>query len=251
MTISNCTWHEAPTHPVLSSSEVHVWCASLEQPVTMFDGSLSIDERARAQRFRFEKDRDRFIVGRGLLRYILGLYLDYPPEAIQFMYGLHGKPGLINELNPKKLCFNLAHSGDLILFGVTQDRAIGIDVERIQSISNVQELVGQYFSPMEIDEYTALSSESKLDAFYSGWTRKEAYVKARGEGLSIPLDQFSVSMIPGKSDIMMKFVNQQGVVLPDWSVLSIDPDPAPGYVGALVVHGDDWKLVKWRMPNIY
>jgi 4'-phosphopantetheinyl transferase len=217
----------------------------------MFDGLLSIDESARAQRFRFEKDRDRFIVGRGLLRNILGLYLDSRPESIQFMYGLHGKPGLVKEINPKKLCFNLAHSGDLILIGVTQDRMIGIDIERIQAILNVQQLVGQYFSPMEIAEYTTLSSERKLDAFYSCWTRKEAYVKARGEGLSIPLDQFSVSMIPGKSEIRMKFIDQEGKALPDWSVLSIDPDPAPGYVAALVASGDDWKVSLWRLQNIY
>ena len=249
MTLLNCPWPEAPAHPVLSPTEVHVWCASLDQPDQMFDGLLSFDEKARAKRFRFEKDRSRFIVGRGLLRNILGSYLDYPPEIIQFIYGPHGKPGLVNEINPKKLCFNLAHSGEYILIAVTQDRLIGIDIERIQPIPNAEQLVGHYFSLIEIDEYTALSSDRKLDAFFSGWTRKEAYLKARGEGLSFPLDKFSVSMIPSKSETQMKFIDQWKLDISDWSVLSFDPAPAPGYIGALVVNGDGWKLEKWRIQN--
>lgn len=246
MVLLTCPWPAAPASPVLTRDEVHVWCAALDQSETNYFPLLSPDERARARRFRFERDRQRFVVGRGSLRVILGDYLNSPPEKLQFEYGEHGKPALAAESPSQTLCFNLAHSGDLALYAVTQGRKIGIDLELIHPVPDAQQLAEQFFSLLERAELDALPLDRQLEAFFSGWTRKEAYLKARGDGLAYPLDQFSVSMSPENPARLLK--GKDGPQeLSRWSLQSLTPAPAPGYVAALAVEGHTWRLAKWQL----
>ena len=230
MTLPNSTWSTPSAHPVLSDDEVHVWRASLDQPTADYAVLLSADEQAKAQRFRFEQDRRRFIVGRGTLRIILGRYVNSPPEKLQFEYRAHGKPVLTAE----SLCFNLSHSEELALYAVTHNREVGIDLEHIRPIPDVGKLAEQFFSPAERAELDALPLSKKLDSFFSGWTRKEAYLKARGDGMTYPLDQFSVSMDCEQPAKLLE-VKDDPQELSRWSLHTLTP--APGYIGALAVEG--------------
>ena len=194
MRLPDTSWTHPPVHPSLSGDEVHVWRASLDRPAADYAILLSKDERVRADRFRFDRDRRRFIVGRGTLRIILGRYLNLSPEEVEFEYRPNGKPVLSSGLLHTAPCFNLSHSGEMLLLAVTHDRGVGVDVETIHSDLDVETLAEQFFSPAERAELQALPADRKLDSFFNGWTCKEAYLKARGEGLTYPLDQFSVSM---------------------------------------------------------
>lgn len=230
MILPNNTWTTPSAHPVLSGNEVHVWRASLDQPTTDYAALLSADEQAKAQRFRFEQEQRRFIVGRGTLRIILGRYLNLLPEKLQFKYRAHGKPVLTAE----SLCFNLSHSEDLALYAVTHNREVGIDLEHIRPIPDVGKLAEQFFSTAERAELDALPLSKKLASFFSGWTRKEAYLKARGDGMTYPLDQFSVSMDCEQPARLLEVKDDPGE-LSRWSLHTLTP--APGYVGSLAVEG--------------
>jgi 4'-phosphopantetheinyl transferase len=243
MTLLNCPWPAAPVSPVLAGDEVQVWCASLAYPEAEYFSLLSPDERGRARRFRFERDRRRFVVGRGLLRTILGRYLNLPPETFQFTYEASGKPALADETS---LCFNLAHSADLALYAFTRERDLGIDLEEIHAVTDVQQLADQFFSPRERAELAALPAERKLEVFFSGWTRKEAYLKARGEGLGYPLDLFSVSMAPELPAQLLES-SDGSAELARWSLQALTPPPAPGFLAALAVAGAGWRLEQWQI----
>ena len=246
MTLLNCPWPLAPEYPQLSREQVHAWCASLNQPVESYLDLLSEDEKIRAKRFLFHQDQRRFIVARGLLRTILGLYLEIAPGAIQFSYTKSGKPVLVEKTGGPNLCFNLSHSGDLVLIAFSHDRQIGIDLEKIRPVPDVMQLVSQFFSTEENAEFTTMPHDQKLIAFFSGWTRKEAYLKARGDGLFFPLSQFSVSLATEKNTCLLESHDEPGE-LSRWSLVSLTPVPVPGYIGALAVEGYDWKLVQWQM----
>jgi 4'-phosphopantetheinyl transferase len=243
MILPNTQWTHSPVHPALSADEVHVWRASLDRPAVDFAILLSTDERVRADRFRFEQERRRFIVGRGTLRIILGCYLNSPPEKIKFAYHAHGKPSLSNGLLPPELRFNLSHSGDMALLAVTQNREVGIDLETLRPYVDVVDLTNQFFSPSERAELEALPSDKKLDSFFSGWTRKEAYLKARGEGMTYPLDQFSVSMDCDQPAKLLD-VKDDPRELSRWFFHMLAP--APGYIGTLVVEGHTWHVAQWQ-----
>ena len=155
---------------------------------------LSPDETERAARFRFDRDRNRYIVGRGLLRILLASALETSPESLQFTYSPYGKPRLIQPDNLPRLDFNLAHSEDCILFAFAWNRTLGVDIEAIKPDTPCDELAHNYFSEAERAAYFALPEpEERRTAFFRLWTRKEAYIKARGEGLALPLHQFDVS----------------------------------------------------------
>jgi 4'-phosphopantetheinyl transferase len=244
MTHPDTSWTHAPAHPSLSGDEVHVWRASLDRPAMDYAILLSEDERVRAERFRFDQERRRFIVGRGTLRIILGRYLNLSPEEVEFEYRPNGKPVLSSGLLHTALSFNLSHSGEMLLLAVTYYRAVGIDLETIHSDLDVETLVEHFFSPTERAELEALPSDKKLASFFSGWTRKEAYLKARGEGLTYPLDQFSVSMDCDKPARLLD-VKDDPQELSRWSIHTLAP--APGYIGALVVEGHHWHLAQWQL----
>jgi 4'-phosphopantetheinyl transferase len=244
MTLPETSWTHSPVHPSLSGDEVHVWRASLDRPAAEYARLLSNDEQARADRLRFEQQRRRFIVGRGTLRIILGRYLNLSPEEIKFEYHANGKPILRDGLLQSEIRFNLSHSEELALLAVTQQREVGIDLETLRPNLDVGRLAEQFFSPEEKAELKALPPDRKLASFFSGWTRKEAYLKARGEGLTYPLDQFSVSMDCDKPAKLLD-VKDDPRELSRWSFHTLAP--APGYIGALAVEGHHWHLAQWQL----
>jgi 4'-phosphopantetheinyl transferase len=244
----DCLWQPAPTDLVLSSRDVHVWRASLEQPEALIQQlaqTLSEDERTRASRFYFERDRKHFIVGRGLLRTILGCYLSLEPTQLQFCYGSRGKPALANMGDSDTLQFNLSHSHGLVLYAVTRDRKIGIDLEQIRPTSDVEKLAERFFSPREHAAIRSLPSSQKQEAFFHAWTCKEAYLKAIGEGLA-GLEQVEVSLVPGEP-VRLLSTGEDSPASSRWSVQVLTP--APDYIAALAVEGQGWTLACWEIMN--
>lgn len=235
-------WSPAPANLVLSSDEVHVWCASLDQSasqVQQLATTLSADEQLRADRFRFEQHRQHFIIGRGVLRAILGRYMDIEPSQVQFCYGPHGKPALATASTAGMLHFNLSHSGGVALYAVARERQIGIDIEHLRSLSEVEPIAKRFFSTREYEELRALPPSQQHDAFFRYWTLKEAYIKATGLGLSLPLNQFEVSLAPGESAVLFSNpVDSQEAS--HWSLKELSP--GHGYVAAIAVKGDSWQL---------
>lgn len=245
----DCLWKPAPTDLVLSNSEVHVWRASLEQPealIQQLTQTLSEDERTRASRFYFERDRKYFIVGRGLLRTILGRYLNAEPTQLQFCYTSRGKPALADVgASSTTLQFNLSHSHGLVLYAVTRDRKIGIDLEQLRQTSDVEKLAERFFSPRESATIRSLPPSQKQEVFFHAWTCKEAYLKASGEGLS-RLEQVEVSLVPDEP-VRLLSTGEDSSASSRWSVQVLTP--APSYIAALAVEGQDWTLACWEMMN--
>ncbi len=242
-------WRPPPDDLVLNSDEVHVWQASLDQApfqVRLLQDTLSTDERARAERFYFEKDRQRFIVARGVLRAILGRYLNRAPEALGFLYNAYGKPALAGEPDGTPIHFNLSHSHDIALYAVTRHREVGIDLERIRLDLAFEDIAERFFSPAEAETLRTLPTEIQRQTFFRFWTRKEAYAKARGEGLSLPLDQLDVLLTPGPSEVASGDPAGSPKAA-GWSFQ--EPTPAPGYAAALAMQGHGLRLACWRWPG--
>jgi 4'-phosphopantetheinyl transferase len=242
-------WRSPPATMVLSRDDVHVWRATLDQPLSEilnFRRSLAADEQTRAARFYFERDRKHFIIARGVLRAILGFYLNRAPECLSFCYNSYGKPALAEEPNLDAIRFNVSHSHGEALYAVTRGRAVGIDVERIRPDLPVAQIAGRFFSQREIMMLRALPGEMQRQAFFRYWTHKEAYIKARGEGLSLPLDQFDVSLDPGEPGIVVG-TSQDPSEGSRWSLKEITS--CPDYAAAVAVEGHDWRLTCWQWPD--
>ena len=234
-------WRPAPETLILSNDEVHVWRAPLDVPelhVRSLWYLLTGDECQRAERYVFEKDQRHFVVARGLLRVLLGRYLGQDPQHLRFTYGPHGKPALATDMGGDTLRFNVSHSYGLALYAMTRGREIGVDVERIRPEVAQETIAEHFFSPREVTILRALPMLLQAPAFFACWTRKEAYIKARGKGLSVPLNSFSVSLIPGKPAELLD-VQSDPEESSRWSFLELVPDSH--YVGALAVEGRDWR----------
>ncbi len=235
-----------PSKPLIfDSDQVHVWRATLDLSPSQIDSfwhTLSSDEKARAERFYFHRDRDRFVAARGVLRAILGLYLEKAPEGLSFCYGSHGKPALVQE-SDNAIRFYISHSDGVALYAVTRGREVGIDLELIRRGLEIEEIAERFFSPLEIAALRALPTPLRTDAFFLCWTRKEAYIKARGEGLSLPLDQFDVSLIPGESATLMSTRPDSDEAF-RWSLQDLTMDP--GYAAALAVEGHGQSYAYWQ-----
>ena len=221
---------------------VHVWFVDLsdELAVNQCVNLLSEDEKERAAKFRFEKDRLYFIIARGVLRQILGLYLSEKPDTIQFEYGEYGKPFL-----PKNtLQFNLSHVGEIALIALTKKDIIGIDVEVINRKIEIENIAKHFFAKGEIDCLMSLPKAQRHEAFFNCWTRKEAFIKATGDGLSFPLDQFEVSLKPNeKAELLATYFNEKEHE--KWSLF--DLKMKEGYKAALAVKGkvEEIKCFEW------
>ena len=229
----------------LSGDEVHVWRASLGRPtlrVQQLLRTLSDDERRRAERFQLEHDREHFVVARGTLRSILGRYLGAEPSRVQFEYGPHGKPRLAEPFVSQAVRFNLAHSHNWALYAFAHQRDVGIDLERVCPLPDAEEIATRFFSAHESAAWGALSRNRKQEAFYLCWTRKEAYIKAIGDGLARPLDQFDVSLVPAEPARLLH-VEGDPKEARRWSLQTLKP--VPGYVAALAAEGHGWRLVCW------
>jgi 4'-phosphopantetheinyl transferase len=212
---------------VLESSvvkDVEVYCRGLEVDLSRLDQlqqHLSEAERQRAARFHFERHRSAFIAARGILREILGETLGVDPAAIRFQYNTYGKPSV----DGPAVHFNVSHSGELALYAISKTREVGVDIERVNPAFAHDRIPERFFSPCEVAALRALPEGDQIDAFFRCWTRKEAYVKARGAGLSLDLKSFAVTVARGAPARFLRGVE-------GWSIESIDP--APGYVAALV-----------------
>ena len=239
-------WSVPPETIRLSDHEVHIWRAHLDRPkatVEQLLGSLSTDERSRAERFYFQKDQGHFIVARGLLRAILSRYLSIDPKQLCFAYNEYGKPALSQDFGRYCLHFNLSHADGLALFAITKEREIGIDLERLRPGFANCEIAERFFSSQEVRVLRGLPDYLQEEAFFTCWTRKEAYIKAKGEGLSIPLDQFEVSLAPGQPASLLKtYWDPQEASR--WSLRELYP--GLGYVAAVAARGDDWQLKYWQ-----
>lgn len=246
LTSQGLLWLPPPIDLTLPGNQVHVWRASLDQPAWRLwelAQTLSVDEQARADRFRLKQDRWRFTASHGILRVILGRYLGVKPEQLLFQAGLHGKPSLVKMLNEIGLSFNMSHSHTLAVFAVTRDREIGVDVERIRLTLDVEQIAERFFSPQESAVLQTIPADLKLEAFFTCWVRKEAYIKARGDGLSLPLDQFEVSLVPGEPARLLSTSHDPQEAI-RWSLH--DVTPSPGYVAAVAVQGSNWQLKCWE-----
>jgi 4'-phosphopantetheinyl transferase len=238
------SWDFCSRPPGLGRRDVHVWAVSLDCPASARFGSaldtLSDDERARAGRFHFGRDRRRFIIGRAALRALLGQYLEIDPAAVAFVYGPSGKPMLGPGIDAE-LKFNLAHSGCLALYAVTRYCDVGIDTERLRMIPELEEIAGHYFSPEENAQLLSLPWALRSEAFLIGWTRKEAYLKARGIGLPA-LREIEVSVRRGELKLRSR-VAHDPLAASSWSLE--DLHPASGYVAALVTGRSDVQVFHW------
>jgi 4'-phosphopantetheinyl transferase len=232
-----------PDRPSLEARDVHLWRVSLDQPqaiVERFSQLLSVDERARAARFHFERDRHHFIVARGCLRTILARYLEIAPLKIQFTYTPYGKPELSTyPSQAQTLNFNLAHSGGYALFAFTHLGEIGVDLEHVRPEFAGDDIARRFFSSDEVASLTKLPANVRHEAFFNCWTRKEAFIKAKGIGLSLPLDQFDVTMAPGEPAILLRTRWDENEAA-RWSLKAIDV--GPGYVAAVALASRDWQL---------
>ena len=239
-------WGPAP-HPLpLPRDEVHVWCARLEMSPEALDrlrATLAPDEHARASRFHFHRDRRQFIAARGILRALLARYLGRDPVELQFRCSPAGKPALARDGASEGLRFNVSHSHGLALYAISEGRNPGVDVERIQPRVAAEPLAERFFSAREVAALRAIPERRRTEAFFACWTRKEAYVKARGEGLAIRLDSFEVSLDAGEGTAQVS-VHQAPPDTTTWSVRALAP--APGYVGAVAAEGRDWPVTLWH-----
>ena len=209
----------------MKTDEVHCWCVRLDVPLetaASLYATLTPDERRRCARLRFEHDRQRFTVARGALRDVLGRYLGIEPGRLRFVYNAFGKPELSPEFGDE-LRFNVSHSADLAVIALADRADVGIDVEYIQEKADYADIARDFFSAAEVDQLNGLPHQLYAHGFLGCWTKKEAYGKARGQGIAIPWTSCPT---------------------PGWSIYPLQP--ASGYVGALAVEGRGWCLRQWQ-----
>jgi 4'-phosphopantetheinyl transferase len=231
-------WSPPPMNLQLPDNAVHLWYVPLEQSkeqIEQFYQTLSLEECARAKRFYFERDRQHFIVGRGVLRDILGRYAGIEPQKLHICYGAHGKPVLSQLCGNDILSFNVSHSHGLALYAVALNLEVGIDVEHMHYMEDAEQIAENFFSLQERKTLRSLPEHLRTEAFFCCWTRKEAYVKALGDGLSLPLDRFDVSLIPGEAAELLA-IQGNPEELKHWKLFDISLPPLfASYKAALIV----------------
>jgi 4'-phosphopantetheinyl transferase len=243
-------WGTPPERLILAPAEVHVWRGRLDLEAACLrrlEKTLSIDEQDRAGRYHFPRDRGAFIAARGMLRGILGRYLGRAPETVRFEYGPHGKPRLPREDGQQRLRFNLTHSHGLALCAVAEGRELGIDIEHHRPELADAAIAERFFSAREVSTLRSLPPALQQPAFFACWTRKEAYLKAAGGGLTIPLNRVEVTLAPGEPAALLS--TEAGPIdAKRWSLSELSP--RAGYTAALVVEGRNWRLRcwEWRGP---
>jgi 4'-phosphopantetheinyl transferase len=230
----------------LDEDEVHVWRASLAAPSPALAATLSADERARADRFRFPDDRARFVAARGIVRTLLGRYLGRAPADLRFTYGGHGKPALAEPDAASGLRFNLSHAEDVALVAVARGREVGVDIERVRPLPDLDAVAAVMFSLAERALLAAAPPDRRHDLFFKIWTHKEAYLKALGSGVSQP---------PAACTILFDDARATAAdptwptTARPWTLRALDAPP--GFAAALAVAGTDWRLVcrQWPEPT--
>jgi len=260
MTLVDCVWNSPPANLVLPHDEIHVWRASLDQVpslVAELVQTLSADERLRAERYHFARDRQSFIISRSLLRMTLAGYQNMEPGGLQFYYGPYGKLALAETSTTSTLQFNMSHSHKLALFAFARDREVGVDVEYIHHVAEAKQIAERYFSEQEQKALLSLPLSQMYEQFFTYWTRLEAYLKASGDGLAgADKHEQASPAAPGRPQGIGPSINRgptytdrfagagghAGEAQPDpppasreWSIDSMTP--APGYVAALAIQG--------------
>ena len=233
--------------PALAADEVHLWLASLQPSPERLAGlaaTLTVDERERAARFRFPKHRDRFIAGRGLLRELLGAYLNRLAAALRFSQGPRGKPMLAGE-HSEDLHFNLSHSSDRVLYAIAC-REVGVDLEAMDRRLDYTSIAERICTPCEWTLFQALSAEQARERFFACWTRKEAIAKALGAGLAHGLNKLDVGF--QDDERVNKRVSLHDAAGQEWSVQNLPL--GPGWAGALAAPNVDWHWQGWRWGNL-
>ena len=236
-------WSTPPSKLVLNKKDVHIWCAKTDfstPPNTSLFSTLSIQEKLRADRFKFSNDRLTFITARGILRSLLGKYLQKHPAKISFRFGEFGKPKLSENTS---LQFNISHSENLVIFGFAKNQSIGVDVEFIKEGVELLDIAKRFFSTNEFKTMSSLADSEQKLAFFNCWTRKEAFIKAIGDGLSFPLDQFEVSLRPNEPAKMLA-THWNPNETSKWSLYSFNPQK--DYVAAIAIKNQIEKIKYWR-----
>jgi len=237
----NTVWQPPPPSLKLESHTVHVWRLRLDNPkleAAQFRSLLNTEECARADRYRFDRDRNRFTTTRGILRTLLERYTGVNKTKIEFLFSKHDKPALDPNLCDQRIEFNVSHSGTMALIGFTPDHAIGVDVEQTDRPISQAKIAERFFSPDEVNRLRQLPEAERNEAFFRCWTRKEAFIKAHGDGLSLPLDSFSVTLGPDDPPRLLRFDGKPGPEC--WSIAAIEvgeryagaacvASPAPAY----------------------
>lgn len=226
---------------MIAAGEIHAWFADLElssDAIERLQTVLADDELQRAARFHFDRDRNRYIAGRGILRHLLAPYVGGRPEELSFRYGEHGKPELSSPASD--LQFNLSHSHGLALYTFVLGREIGCDVERMRDDVWRDRIADRFFSRAESDALTALPPERRTEGFFRCWTRKEAWIKARSQGMSIPLDSFDVNL-DANDPAPLRATRPDPEEASRWT---IHPLEAPsGFAAAIAVEGGACRIV--------
>ena len=228
------SWNDPRPLPPLAADEIHVWripLAAESEDAASLRPLLSEDERDRAARFHFEIDRNRFIVAHSALRTLLARYLDAETHRDAFHLGPNGKPALAPGA---ALRFNLAHSKDVALVALATGREIGVDLEAIDERVEIEAVARRFFSPEECRGLLRLAAERRLEAFFHVWSQKEAYLKARGDGVAFGLDHFDVAPDPGRPAALLAD-RREPRARGQWTLLSLDP--GAGFRGAVAVEG--------------
>ena len=216
---------------------VDVWRVDLDvsdQTCADLRSVLTSDECQRADRFRIEPPRRQYTVARGTLRHILSRYLDTPPKDIGLTYGPQGKPELTNASDQSNICFNVSHSQDLALVAVARHKHVGVDVEHVHRKIRHEELARRFFAANEVAAMDRMAPAERRIAFFACWTRKEAFLKAKGTGLQLPLSQFDVSVGPDESAQLLR-VGWDPTEVDRWQLYNLEV--RPGYLAALAVDG--------------
>ena len=247
---ATCGWPLPPCNAFdLSGDQVHVWCASVSG--SMDDAAalrelLSEDERIHAQRYHFTSDRHRYCVSRGLLRALLAHYTQMQPTALTFSHGPRGKPTLSCQPATGPVYFNISHCSDIVLYAVTRKTsAVGIDVEHVRVLPDLCQIATRFFSQAERKELAGLNQDRQPEGFFNCWTRKEAYIKATGDGLSHGLDNFDVSLTPNTLARILS-IRRGEEDASQW--LLKDLTPARGYIAALAMRTARLDLHCWQVP---
>jgi len=243
--IGKVSWEESATIPSLPESEVHVWRIPLVNPgkdLAGCLGDLSAEELERANQFHFKQDQIRYMVSHSHLRRLLASYLGLELDFIQLSLGKYGKPRLGGNLTNVDLHFNMAHSLDIALVSFCRGKSIGVDIEHLRPMPDLEQIAARFFSERENVQLAKLAEEQKLEGFFTCWTCKEAFIKNLGEGLSYPLDQFDVDFNPEKPPRLASIhsdPNEAG----QWLLTSFPV--ADGYLGALAVQDMDLSRVRY------
>lgn len=239
------SWAPPPATLELADDEAHVWRVDVPNA---FDESvyrvLSGDERRKAAGLLFGADRRRFAAARAALRVLLGRYLRLPPESLVFGRNPHGKPFLVEDRGVR---FSVSHSGDLALLAFARGMEVGVDVEAVREIPGLDGILARSFSPREAAALRSLPDGARETAFFSCWTRKEAFAKAKGLGLGLPFDRFTVAPTPGEPAALLDVEGNPSEPA-RWTLR--DLDAAPGYAGALAIEGRDVRLARWQHTRI-